>query len=200
MVMFDRHKFMDGWKKIFVRAAGVGAGVVVALTMVCGIGFWWIERPKPWSDKAISAKFNEMDFQEVGEQLNFTFQYTFYNDTVKEYALPATGSGAMMRQIPEKGGFDKIENASWDNNLIIPPKQSLNVKFVVPYEFEDYNTSAKELYQSGWTPVGTTKGTEVPKELQAFVSRRLKEIDGFAFFDYGRKYKIVLPKWPVTNK
>jgi hypothetical protein len=191
---------MNGWKKIFVRAAGVSAGIVVALSIVCGVGFWWIERPKPWSDKAISAKFNEVDFQQVGEQLNFTFQYTFYNDTANEYALPPPGVGAMMRQIPEKGGFDRIEDASWDNNLIIPPKQNLNVKFVVPYKFADYNTSAKQLYKSEWTPVGTTESADIPKEVLVFVDRRLKEIDGFAFFDYSKKYKITLPKWPVTNK
>jgi hypothetical protein len=203
MLMFPLHN-MDGWKKIFVRAAGAGAGTVVALTIVCSIGFWWIQRPKPWSDRAISASFNEIDFQEVGDQLNLTFQYTFHNLTNDDYALPPSGSGAMMRQIPEKGGLDKIVDATWDNNLVIPPKQSLNVKFLVPYRFSDYNTSAKELSQSEPTPFGTTKSagtsTDIPEGLEAFFTRRLKEIDGFAFFDYSKKYKIVLPKWPVTNK
>jgi len=178
-----------------VRAAGFGAGAIAALVVVCGIGYWWMQRPKPWTDKAISAKFNELDFQVVGEQLNFTFQYTLYNTTDHDYSVPAPGVGVLLRQIPEKDSFDIANDASWDNNLIIPPKQSMNVKFVVPYKLADYNTSAQELYHSKWTPVGTAKSTELPEELLAFVGRRLKDIDGFAFFDYGKKYKVILPKW-----
>ena len=32
-----------------------------------------------------------------------------------------------------------------------------------------------------------------------FTGKRLKEIDGFRFFDYGNRYEIDLPKWPVTK-
>jgi hypothetical protein len=188
MLMFERD--MEGWKKVLVHAAGVGAGAVIALVTICGIGYWWMERPKPWTDKAISAKFNELDFQQVGEQVNFTFQYELQNNTSHEYVVPAPGVGALMRQMPEKGSYDRIDDSSWNNDLIIPPKQRLNIKFVVPCKFADYNTSFKEL---GDSSVEATSSADVPKKLLEFVDHRLKEMDGFVFFDYGKKYIVRLP-------
>jgi hypothetical protein len=34
---------------------------------------------------------------------------------------------------------------------------------------------------------------DVPKKLLEFVDHRLKEMDGFVFFDYGKKYIVRLP-------
>jgi hypothetical protein len=38
------------------------------------------------------------------------------------------------------------------------------------------------------------------KMMVDFIEKRLKEIDGFKFFDYGNRYEIDLPKWPVTEQ
>ena len=132
--------------------------------------------------------------QQVGEQLNFTLQYTLTNNTNCEYTVPAAGVGVLMRQIPEKGGFDRIDDASWETNLVIPPKQTMDVRFVVPYRFADFGTSAQELNGSAWSPVGVTKMEDLaPAGLTKFAGLRLKNIDGFAFFDYSRRYRILLP-------
>src|SRR5437879_5461140 len=107
---------MERLRSILIRAAGFGAGTILALTAVCAVGYWWLQRPKAWTDNAIIAKFNELHVQEVGEQINFTFHYTLYNTTKYEYPLPAPGIGALMRQMPEKNGFDRITDSSWDEN------------------------------------------------------------------------------------
>lgn len=167
----------------------------MTLILACAVGYWWLESPKPWTDKAISAKFNELSMQQVGEQLNFTFQYTLTNNTSREYTVPATGVGVLMRQIPEKGGFDRVDEASWDTNLVIPPRQTMNVRFVIPYKFADYDTSAQEMTVDG-------KGEKDPISggLVKFAGRRLKDIDGFAFFDYSKKYRILLSNgWKDTQ-
>ncbi len=125
--------------------------------------------------------------QQTGDELRFEFRYAFTNHTASEYTLPAQDMGALMRKLPKDGSFDKMDGATWESTIRIPPQQSISVVFVMPYKFADFNTSAAEV--------------EPDEKLTEFVGRRLKDIDGLAFFDYASKYKIEMPKnWDALQK
>ena len=81
-----------------------------------------------------------------------------------------------MRRLPKDGSFEKMDGASWASPTRIPPEQSVGVAFQVPYKLSDFKMSSVDIDQG------------------AFLRRRLKEIDGMAFFDYASKYKVEMPR------
>jgi hypothetical protein len=118
--------------------------------------------------------------QQAGDELRFEFRYAFTNHTNVEYALPSQDMGALMRKLPKDGSLEKMDGATWDGTIRIPPQQSIGVAFLMPYKFSDYNTSAAEV--------------EPEAKLTEFAGHRLKDIDGLVFFDYSSKYKILMAR------
>jgi hypothetical protein len=169
----------SNWRIILLRSAGFGGGFAIVGTLLLGGFMWWNSRPKPWSDSAVTAKPAELLMIQTTNELAFRFRYAFTNHTGTEYSLPSAEMGALMRKLPGNSALDKIDRATWDGTIRIPPNQTIAVTFTVPFRFSDYNTS----------------GAEMPDEtLSKFAGNRLKDIDGLAFFDYGTKYKVEMPR------
>lgn len=176
-----------GWRVIFLRLAGFGAGFALMAAILTAAGIWWSNRPKPWSDGSITAKPTQLIMQQTGDELRFDFHYALTNHTNAEYALPSAEMGALMRKLPKDSSFEKMDGAGWDTAIKIPPQQSVGVVFTVPYKFSDFNTSAAEV--------------EPEAKLAEFAGHRLKEIDGLVFFDYASKFKIEMPKnWDAIQR
>ncbi len=184
---------MKEWQKLFLRTGGVAAGVTVALAVVAVTLYWWSERPKAWSEKAVTAQTNGLEFQEAGEELHFKMTYAFTNETEKDYMLPRVDSASLMGKSGQTGVLSKIEGASWPIDFTIPAKQRVEVSFIVPYRFADFNTSAAEL---DGAPSGDG---QLSQNLLDFVSRRLQNVNGLVFFDFSNRYRIVLPN-PDASK
>jgi hypothetical protein len=188
---------VEGWKKIFIRAAGFGAGAVLALVICAGSLYWWSQRPKPWTDTGISAKYTQITLQQEGEEFSLVFEYALTNHTKIPYSLPSTYSGALMRRMPVDKTFDKLGDAYWDDTLIIPPGQSFNMKFKVKYKLSEFGTTSAKL--NTYTPNEDHKET-APIAMNEFTNRRLTEIDGFVFYDYVNHYRIELPRnWELKK-
>lgn len=115
--------------------------------------------------------------------MHLTVTYGLHNTTDKDYSLPTIGE--LMIVNPENKGLDTIDGATWNSAAIIPPSQTVNLKFDIPYPLSSYNKTAADLADD--------------KSMVSFIEKRLKEIDGFRFFDYEKRYEIDLPKWPVTK-
>jgi len=184
---------MTGGQKLFVRAGAVAAGVTFALAVIGFTVYWWVQRPKPWTEKALTGQYSQLLFQQVGEGIQVTFAYALTSSTDEDYILPNSETGALMRRNPDDGSLVKLDGATWPI-FTIPAKQKIEVRFTVPYKFADYNTSAEEL--SGKPEVLLEKGAEPSQRVLGFVGRRMKEIDGLVFFDFSKRYKVLLPeKW-----
>lgn len=185
---------MNSWKRIALWGASIGAGTVVAGVLVMAALYWWSSRPpKPpvWSDSAVTAKFTTITIQNWQDQFHVSFQYALTNDTNTQYSLPIASSGALMRRIPENKALDKYDESSWDSSLVIPPGQTVNVKFDVTYKLSDYGTTSAELEK--YEPDEDKKAT-ASKSLVRFINRRLSEADGLVFFDDDKHYRIELPR------
>ena len=61
---------MSTWKKIVLQATGFGACSALISAVILATLFWWNDRPKQWSDKAITAKIGELSFQERGGEMH----------------------------------------------------------------------------------------------------------------------------------
>jgi hypothetical protein len=174
-------------KRILLRSAGFGAGLGITLNAICAIIFWWSERPKQWTDQAVTARNTDLSFQIVGEEVHFEFAYALTNNLDRDYSLPGPGGAELMRRLPV-GALMKVDDVSWSNGIFIPSRQTVNVVFHVNYKFADFNTSLAEINAS--PPVN---GDGFTRALLTFVNNRLKDASGFVIFDYASKYRIDLP-------
>ena len=95
-----------------------------------------------------------------------------------------------MGILSSSGSLTKLEGATWNSDLRIPPKQSVVVNFETIFKYSDYNTSKAKLHSDPNVP---SDERDFPPALKAFAERRLKEFSGLVFLDYSAKYKIVLP-------
>lgn len=176
---------METWKRILLKAAGFGAGSVLAMALLVAIAYMWVNRPKHWSDKAITAKFAELSAQRTGEEFHFEIQYAITNNTNAEYSFPSQYSGNLMRRLSDANSVAKVGEASWDDSVRIPPGQSVTLTFTVPIKLADFNKTSADFPEPS--------GEHPSQEYVDFVNRRLKEMDGFVFYDFNMNYRILLP-------
>jgi hypothetical protein len=177
---------MENWKRVLLRAAGVGAGFAICAGMILGVAAWWSGRPtkpRPMNKQAITATFAGMAIQTRDGLFHFDLTYGLRNNTEKDYQLPAIGWFMIINS--ENKGLDTVDGVKWDSNVIIPPGQTVNVKFEIPYRLSEYNIKAEDLVPDR-------------KEIE-FAQRRMKEMAGFRFFDNTQRYEIDFPKWPVSS-
>lgn len=169
-----------------LRAAGFGAGAVLTAAFILGILAWWSGRPakpKPLNAHAITATFSGMEIRVRDDAFYLTVIYGLHNNTDQDYRLPPTGM--FMIVDPENKGLNMVDGAKWDSSGMIPPGQTVNVKFDIPYQLSEYNRSTADL-------VPFDKETE-------FANNRTKETNGFRFFDNTQRYEIDFPALPVIE-
>jgi hypothetical protein len=178
---------MEAWQKVLLRSAGFGVAAAFTLAVIAGGVVWWSERPpkpKPMNPNAITATFAGIAIGVKEEVFYLTVTYGLRNNTEKDYQLPSIGWFMVVN--PDNKGLDTINGIKWNSDVVIPPGQTVNVKFEIPYPLSDYNSTALDL-------------TPVQKEIE-FAQRRMKEIGGFRFFDNTQRYEIDFPKWPASTE
>lgn len=57
------------WKIILLRSAGFGGGFAIVAALLLGGIIWWSNRPKPWSESAVTAKPTEIYTRQVDEEV-----------------------------------------------------------------------------------------------------------------------------------
>ena len=88
-------------------------------------------------------------------------------------------SGTLMSVNPDNGGLEKLDDATWDHNIVIPAWQIVNVKFDISYNLSEYGETASNLADFN--------------KLTAFADKRMKRIKDLKFFDYIERYEIDCP-------
>src|SRR5215472_16532099 len=176
---------MPTWKSILLKAAGFGAGSVVALSIVVASWLWYTSRPRPWNKDAMKAKFSGLGFQARHEAFVMEFEYSVENTTNKDYTFPSDIS--VFRRQQHDAGYASYFDAEVVGNVFIPAKHTMNIKIRVPYKYEDLNTTFEKDVDD--------------KRTDLFAFRRLNRLDSFALFDKQNKYEIDLPNgWAEWDK
>jgi len=169
------------WKRLFIKAAGFGAGFRLAVCFVLGGFLWYSARPKPqkpWNEKTITATFAELTVGVVQEELRVQFTYALHNSLDRDYLLPSIPSGELMTKSENSSDLTPAKSAAWDT-VTIPAKQTVRVTFTISFPLPEYNTNAMTL--------------ESIDKLSEFMGKRMKEVNSLEFYDYVGRYRILMP-------
>ena len=181
---------MVGWKKLILQAAGFGAAFAVVLAAIVGTCIWYEGRPHKepeWNSTAIKATFKDVVITTSIPKPKLTFSYSLENTTTSDYSIDDSSKVLVMATLPEGKGLEPDATLSLVPSFYLPAKQKVVLSISKEAEYNDaYPESDRD---NG-------------DKLAAFMSRRLKELDGgFVLFDKTRRYKIILPNgWPDVNK
>lgn len=183
---------MTNWKKVLLKVFGFGAGFGIGVALLIATFTWWSARPRGWNARAVTAKASGVTFiDKLDDNLQVRFRYSLTNNTNVEYVLPSPeGDAAFMRVLPDSKSLDRLYSFAWDSSLRIPPKQSVVVTFDTVWAFGSHKPKTSAPDANGFAFELEPRDTFDTR----FVQDRLKDIDGFVFFDYGAKYKVELPR------
>jgi hypothetical protein len=171
------------WKRIFLRAAGFGAGFALTLAIILGFTLWYQSRPKPpkpWDTKTIQAEYDRTIDQQTTD---IDFRYFLKNNGLEDYRI----SDAALVQLAikaEKGEltpFNRI--VSIETPIFIPSGQKTMV-------FIKMKTGTRFPHQ---LPEHATEADE--EQYRKFVLDYLNgmQITGFVLFDEGQRIEIDFP-------
>jgi hypothetical protein len=180
---------MTGWKKLVLMAAGFGGGFAVVMASIVGIWVWYQGRPQKqpeWNSTAIRATFKDVVITTSKPKARLKFSYSLDNTTHSDYSIDDKSQVLIMATLPDGKGFEPDEAISLPSSFYVPATQKVVL------------TVSKECEYTDEYPEWDRGDLE---KLGAFMTRRLKELDGFVVFDKTRRYKIILPNgWPDVNK
>ncbi len=181
-----------GWKRTVLRTVGFGAGLAAGLILFSASVYWLTQRPRSWTTSVITAGQPVLSM-ETGEIITFHVRYPLTNHTKVNYTLPEPPDGTLFFKSSDDGSLLKVDDATWDGSLTIPPGQTVDARFDYKIKLSDYNTSLDKL-------ASNTNSDDISPELTKFLDRRLQEIAGFVFFDYQNRYKIDMPRnWTLKS-
>ncbi len=175
---------METSRKIFLRSAGIGFGIVSAVVIFYLALDYYNSRQKPWDRNLFNATFAGISV-ETGDKISARYAYTLENLGDKDYYLPKDPESAYIVQAEGKG-YSHVQGMQWDKGIYIPSKKKVVVSFLVPYDYSDYYSK---------------KTLENMDKLDEFFQKRLKELDGFVILDKENRYEIVFPNgWKEWKK
>ncbi len=174
------------WKRLFIKAAGFGAGFALMLAVLAGVGIWYWNRPKPpkpWNDQAIKAEFDYADAEVEGEKNTLVVFYTLENKTDFDYTISDTTEMKIGAQLERQNSFS-VNNDGYvrsDLPLFVPAHGRVRyaVHLAYPYpEREDLNASPDESH-------------DFKTRVAQFMTKEFTNLDGFTIYDERARFKIV---------
>jgi hypothetical protein len=109
------------WKRIFLRAAGVGVGFALCLAIVVSVVLWRVSRPqppKPWDTKTIEAEYDGTVDQHTSD---IEFRYALKNTGTEDYRISDSSSVQLAMRMKKDGEltpFNKIVRI--DTPIFVP--------------------------------------------------------------------------------
>lgn len=180
---------MPTWKRIFLKAAGFGAGTAVAVAVVLGVFLWYSSRPakpKPWNREAITAEFDRVT---TVSDSRLEFQYVLDNKTDKDYELQSYSRpkiAARLESTNSLTGFADENEFVLGLPIFVPARQKARISLTMPsYGFRPVT----RLTDSS----STEEQHKYRAEVLAHVTSKMPELNGFVLFDEGTRYQIDLP-------
>jgi hypothetical protein len=174
---------MSNWKRLFVRAAGFGVGIVIAAALIIGAFAWYRNRPKPWTERALTATFTTMSFKTQPSETRYVveFNYDIQNNTDSTYRLNPDSLVLMARSstgsLTKEWGNYQAADATLAGPAFIPAHAKAGVTLRTAYQYPSEFTAADK---------------DDAKKVVKCVNRRLSELTGLVIFDEALHYRIDL--------
>ncbi len=185
---------METWRKIFLRAAGFGAGAIVTAAVIIGAIVRWPRRPeksKPWNTSAITASFDSIDTE--GDTNTMVFVYTLQNNTDVDYQVQDDRFihiGATLQR-SKSFSFETSEFLRTDYPIYVPAKNRVRFKIHVKYPYSiREDMAASDDVRHDWQ-------TSICK----FVDDNLSNLSGFVLMDDNSRFQVNMPNaWTTRSK
>jgi hypothetical protein len=162
---------MLSWKRIFLKAAGFGAGFAGILVLSFGFIRWYQNPPVPhpgWNKSAITAEW----IKAAPEKGTIKFWYAVTNATAEDYRLDE-GTGRFFLRIAKSN--------------VLSPQGKLGVPIFIPSQHVVRLEFFVEMQ-------GYPELLDTPEDgLSKILSDKTPQLDGFEIFDDAKHYEIVLP-------
>jgi hypothetical protein len=187
---------MADWRRMFIRAAGFGAGFALALISVAGTWLWYSNRPKPprpWDGHAITAEYDYVTTK--GDNNNIAVYYTLQNNTDFDYEIRSLDQVQLAAKLERENSIsvERSEEGflTADFPVFVPARGrsrcGIHLRFPYP---EKSDNKAPDNEQHDY-------GTRLAK----FMTSEFSNLDGFVFLDSGRRYRVELPSgWKTRSK
>jgi hypothetical protein len=205
------------WSRLFIKAAGVGAGFAVIVCLVVGCWKWYSSRPKapkPWNKSAIVATFSDLT---TDDNDDIVFYYFVENRTKSDY-LPGADTILMFKET--KGLREGSGNIGLDPYIFVPPGGRIRVAIHLPGKYsgkavwinpdERKHLTSLSAEDVEWDKPGTkaeqaagrsaerrrqnAERTEYYQHPDKFVRETMVGFEGFVAFDAQNKVEIDFPK------
>ncbi|SRR5216684_8530503 len=201
------------WKRLFIKAAGFGAGLAVVVCLVVGSWKWYSSRPKspkPWNQSAVVATFSDLTTDRDGD---LVFYYFVENRSKFDYQT-SYETTAMFKE--SSGLRDGNGNIGLDHNIFIPSGTRVRVAIRLPGKDSDKQVWINPDEMKGWSVVsvediGPVKSqtqeekaaerkrqsavdTEYLQHPEMYVRSHMNGFQGFVVFDTRYRYQIDFPK------
>jgi hypothetical protein len=174
-----------GLKRLFMKAAGFGAGFAIVFCLTAAGVIWYAHRPvqpKPWNKTAFKAQFDRV--YTSPKTKHFIFDYIIENTSDSDYRLNST-LGVNLT-VESSGHLAMCEECLTLPTLpvFIPARQKMLVpiqlNYTVPIELETQLIGISEDAKS--------------KAVKEYVDQKFKHLDGFILYDENNRFEIVFPK------
>lgn len=182
------------WKRLFIKAVGLGAGFALMFTLLACVGLWYMNRPKlpippkPWNKEALKAEFRSVG---TSREDNFLFQYVVENNSDIDYRINSM-SGVSL------GAKSKGYLAMCDDCVsltILPAFIPAHQKVLVPVELK------YKIPGDLKTELNRTTSDNESNVVQSYVERNYTHLEGFVLFDENTRYEIDFPRgWKILKK
>ena len=172
------------WKRLFIKAAGFGAGVALMLCLIAGASLWYVSRPKPpkpWDSKAIVASYRNVNVEDSDQKISFV--YTLSNNTDEDFRLTETDTPEVGLKIDSLDTYAEFNRfTKLDLPVIIPARKKALVVLRFDYAYPEklkVNPTDEER-------------REYRKKVEEFLHKK-GVVSGFILLDSTRRYQIDFP-------
>jgi hypothetical protein len=173
----------DGWKRLFIKAAGLGAGATVVF-VICTLLFHWYEsRPKPptpWNKQVLKAQFSHVTTTSNG---HFNFFYVVENTALSDYRLNSTSEVDITIQSRNRLTMCEQCLALPELPIFIPAGR----KMLVPIELK-YSVPPELKAELAGSP-----DENEDKIVESYVKKKFVHLDGFIVYDQSTRLEIDFP-------
>ena len=183
-------------KRVFITAAGFGAGFALALVSLIGTWLWYSncpKPPKPWDGHAVVAEYDYVTTE--GDNNDIAVYYTLQNNTDFDYEIRSMDQVQFAAKLSRENSIsvERSEEGhlTADFPAFVPARgrSRFGIHLKYPYaEKSDDKASDEEKHDYG-------------TRLTKFMTSEFGNLDGFVLLDSGRRYRVEFPSgWMARSK
>ena len=139
---------MKDWQRIYLRAAGAAAGIVV-LAGIALFVYWYSLKPKSWDTKTISSvsanagTFYQFETDDRVKIAGFSLKFVLANNTDRDYTLPLD-----VKMFERQAGTEALEDfkGKLEHPVLIPAHDRAQATISLNYSCQQFDADGQ--YQS----------------------------------------------------